>query len=1107
MKEETKLEESPQDEIFLWFWEKHERGDVLKPEVLLAELQSNFGLDEAKAKRFLDEFLELADFSGQHESEDTGTTEVLTLSSFLHYELNANVPCRRGGLASVHKAHDHRFDRPVAIKVPLKRFAHENEVRSRIMREARLSARLQHPNIVPIYEFGESGPAGHPFFVMKYVEGKTLLEAINASSPDIASMLRLLKVVRETVGALEHAHSRGIIHRDIKPENIMIGQFNESHLLDFGCADEIAAIQEQKSFRTRAIERFSQTVEGGVFGTYAYMAPEQAKGHLHKQCGKTDVFGIGGLLCHILTGRPVYCGTSAEVIDAAKNWRTENAFIRIQAKSVPKVLQKLTMACLQTEPDQRPDAAEVGRILDTFFDSIAKESVRNERRARWATFGLMAALLAISVFTGLGVLYDQYMTESVAEASAWNLNETWAQQRLLETEMDRQQLAQYWREIATEPIPIDVSEKLYRLQSAVERIESILQPAEAYPETMDLVKQLKSSLELDREALQSEQARFDEARLDRETTVTLLRDLSDSYLRDERIALEALIGGRLRSVSILLDIERSFQAIGIDIRKNPSDRGKVWIEKQTDSQRRDLSLHLFRQACIANDEGDAEFCNSMLNWANELDPREELKPFRSMVKLEKTERQKAFDQWKADFPNARSPTVEILSIVLELAPSPLQTRDVPLSWPLAAYTQPELLIATHYFVRQKIEQESFRDPWEMMAYLRGCGLEVDLWEMSLFVSIEDWESIKERYFIARNSTQETILLNPLIAFAAAKLDDDAKSREVLASSNASNLSTLVAEVLALIELERFEQAQVRLEASKKQRFSQELYSLLSLKLELAFTADVQQSQWETKYPELVESLPARTFWIEYLLKHQRFQNVLELVYSDIDKGKVVPRTIVAGIEAAVRDDQWLDARDLFILLLKDKLHSGTLRALAHEILSVDGAFDLPKPSVTPTKLGAISRATVLNEFITRGNEIEAVKMISGFTERDLQDPETSRAVARGYLIIDKLGLTDEPMLEHVARYPKDLEARLMLHGYYLEYDRPEEGRMQLDAAFKSGQDAPLHVQLALFDCLSLSGEKSLAEQLLKRLLFSEKNANEMVQVLKRQVHSSNTTDK
>lgn len=1103
MNEESNLEDGPQDEVFLWFWEKHERGEALDREVLLTELQSKFGLDQANAKRFLDEFLDLADFSGRHESEDTGTREILALSSFLHYELNADDPHRRGGLASVHKAYDHRFDRPVAIKVPLKRFVHENEVRSRIMREARLSARLQHPNIVPIYEFGESGPAGHPFFVMKYVEGRTLLESIESSTSDIASLLRLLKVVRETVGALEHAHSRGIIHRDIKPENIMIGQFNESHLLDFGCADEIAEIQKQKSYRARAIEKFSQTVEGGVFGTYAYMAPEQAKGHLHKQCGKTDIFGIGGLLCHILTGQPVYCGTSAEVIEAAKNCKTENAVIRLQDRSIPEALRNLTVACLQAEPDARPDAAQVGRTLDTFFDSIAQESVRNERRARWATFGLMASLLVISIFIGLGVLYDQYLTESVAEENAWNLNETWAQQRLLETEIDRNELSQYWRGIATESIPPDTSEKLYRLQSAVEKIESILQPVEAYPETMHRVKQLKLTLELDRETLESEQSRFDEARLNQERTATLLSDLSNIYLRDERIALAALMGGRCRVESTLIHVERSFQACGIDLRKPPSDRGQLWIEKQSDAHRRDLSLYLFGQACTANEEGDTEFCSSLLNWANKLDPREELQPFRAMVTLAIGERQTAYAQWKTDFPNVMSPTIEVLSQVLDLADVPPSSSGDRFLSTFAAYNSTELLVTTHHLIRQEIEQGLSKDPWELLAYLRGCGVEVDLWEISLFVNMGDWERIKERYFTSSHSTHQAKLVNPLIAYAAAKLDDDDRVRALLAASSPNKLSTAVAEVLTAIELKKLEHAQVRLEATKKRFSSTDLYAVLTFRLDLALAENVQESQWEAKYPELVNSPAARTIWIEHLLRQQRFENVLELVYSDIDSGKIFTRRVMAAIEAAVKKDQWLDARDLLILLQSEKLRSKSLQGIASEILSVDGLFRSSLTTLPPTWRDFNNRAAVLSKFIAQGNEEEAVRSIKGFSPQDLREQEISRAVAHGYLVFDGLGVTDEPMLEHLNRYPRDLGARLLLSSFYLDHGRPEEGRLQLGIAYKSGQDAPLHLQLALLDRLIVYGEKSLAEQLLKRLSFSEKNAARLVQIQKRQVHSSN----
>ena len=206
----------------------------------------------------------------------------------------------QGGIGRVLRARDRRLDRPVAIKELLVWNAAQEQ---RFVREALLTAQLQHPAIVPIYEAGR-WPAGEPFYAMKLVSGRSLAELI-AERGSFGERLGLLPHVLTAAQAVAYAHSRQIIHRDLKPANVLVGEFGETVVIDWGLAkhlteaEPIAAIAERAP---RAGEGL--TLQGAVMGTPSYMPPEQAAGAAVDE--RADVYALGAMLYHVLAAVPPY---------------------------------------------------------------------------------------------------------------------------------------------------------------------------------------------------------------------------------------------------------------------------------------------------------------------------------------------------------------------------------------------------------------------------------------------------------------------------------------------------------------------------------------------------------------------------------------------------------------------------------------------------------------------------------------------------------------------------------------------------------------------------------------------------------------------------------
>ena len=290
-----------------------------------------------------------------------------------------------GGMGSVYKAHDRALDRTVAFKV-LTVSDEAGSLAARMLNEAKIVARLEHPSIVPIHDVGAL-PDGRVFYAMKFVEGTTL-EAYRARDASLPDLLRAFQRICEGV---DFAHSRGVIHRDLKPSNVMVGGFGEVLVMDWG----VAAVRghagvdkripsDQSGTQTESSQ--SKTVDGTIVGTPAYMSPEQAEGRITDSDWRTDIYGLGAILYHILTGQAPVSGGSADDI-TSRVVAGDIRPVREVLPTVPKRLEAICMKALMRNPAERyPDAKSMSKDISRYLDgepvSAYRESIL-EKAGRW----------------------------------------------------------------------------------------------------------------------------------------------------------------------------------------------------------------------------------------------------------------------------------------------------------------------------------------------------------------------------------------------------------------------------------------------------------------------------------------------------------------------------------------------------------------------------------------------------------------------------------------------------------------------------------------------------------------------------------------------------
>ena len=261
----------------------------------------------------------------------------------------------RGGMGEVRLCRDPRLGRDIALKTATTRNVEELE---RFVREAQVQGQLQHPSIVPVHELGV-GPDGAPFFTMKQIKGHTLQEVIRqlrANEPDAATRFnrhRLLSAFLSVCQAIEFAHTSNWIHRDIKPANIMLGDFGEVYVLDWGLARRVDREEPMGvPFADLKLSPVGATTPGTLLGTPGYMAPEQVLGQAADV--RSDVYALGAVLFEILTHQMLVIGVSAmDLLVSTRDGVDAHARTRAPEREVSPELEAICLKATQREPAAR----------------------------------------------------------------------------------------------------------------------------------------------------------------------------------------------------------------------------------------------------------------------------------------------------------------------------------------------------------------------------------------------------------------------------------------------------------------------------------------------------------------------------------------------------------------------------------------------------------------------------------------------------------------------------------------------------------------------------------------------------------------------------------
>ncbi len=353
----------------------------------------------------------------------------------------------RGGMGAVLRGRDPDLNREVAVKVLLEAHRDRPECARRFLEEAQIGGQLQHPGTVPVYELGQLDD-GRPFFTMKLVKGHTLAKLLARRATPQEELPRFLSIFEQVCQTLAYAHARGVIHRDLKPANIMVGHFGEVQVMDWGMAKVLGRVEtvsdigpalptlQEDSTVIQTLRTESNTEPsraGTMMGTPAFIPPEQAKGEIDLIDERADVFGLGAILCVILTGQPPYTGSLYEVMEKAGQGEVADAYARLEECGADAELIELCKQCLAAERDQRPrEAGAVATRLAEYQAGVqqrlrraelesatARARAVEERKRHQLTAALALAVLGIVlVVAGSGIWLERKNAELKRQAVA-----------------------------------------------------------------------------------------------------------------------------------------------------------------------------------------------------------------------------------------------------------------------------------------------------------------------------------------------------------------------------------------------------------------------------------------------------------------------------------------------------------------------------------------------------------------------------------------------------------------------------------------------------------------------------------------------------------------
>ncbi|MEO7330035.1 MAG: serine/threonine-protein kinase, partial [Minicystis sp.] len=313
----------------------------------------------------------------------------------------------KGSMGEVRLCRDRRVGRDVAVKAILPAHRGDSQIRARFLREARVQGQLEHPSIVPVYDLGVDDE-GSIYFTMKRLRGMTLRDVIRGlreKEADVIegfSLRRLLTAFSQVCLTIDYAHSRGVLHRDLKPANVMLGDFGEVYILDWGLAKLKEVSDQETAFAVHDPSGDDiHTAAGRILGTFGYMAPEQALGKVGELDGRCDVYSLGAILFELLSLEPLHPKSSWNaMLHSTLKGADARPSVRAPQRDIPPELEAICVKATSIDPAERFQTARllheaVERFLDGDRDLVRRREMA-EKHAR------AAAKAASQVSTGSG---------------------------------------------------------------------------------------------------------------------------------------------------------------------------------------------------------------------------------------------------------------------------------------------------------------------------------------------------------------------------------------------------------------------------------------------------------------------------------------------------------------------------------------------------------------------------------------------------------------------------------------------------------------------------------------------------------------------------------